>query len=117
MSQHPEDFLSLQPEKKDQLAVCLCRLRKANLVAKLQELRAGDKDGADQSPTTGDKAEDSDPLDVLTFQAGYVAEQLTCLEAVRGNLCLYASTGDHTHFNFIIRLVCHSIETIESETD
>lgn len=81
MSQHPEDFLSLQPEKKDQLAVCLCRLRKANLVAKLQELRAGDKDGADQSPTTGDKAEDSDPLDVLTFQAGYVAEQLTCLEA------------------------------------
>ncbi|KAM5146446.1 ral guanine nucleotide dissociation stimulator-like 2 isoform 2-T3 [Mantella aurantiaca] len=78
MSQHPEDFLSLPPERREQLSLCLARLRKANLVAKLQELRARDKDTADQSPTAG---ESSDPLDVLTFQAGYVAEQLTCLEA------------------------------------
>ncbi|XP_018413646.1 PREDICTED: ral guanine nucleotide dissociation stimulator-like 2 isoform X1 [Nanorana parkeri] len=81
MSQHPKDFLSLQPEKRDQLSFCLSRLRKSNLVAKLQELRAGDKNGADQPPAAGVKAEHSNALDVLIFQAGYVAEQLTCLEA------------------------------------
>ncbi|XP_068106288.1 ral guanine nucleotide dissociation stimulator-like 2 isoform X2 [Hyperolius riggenbachi] len=81
MSQYPEDFLSLDPLKRHKLSVCLSRLQKNNLVVKLQDLRSGEKDGPDHSPTAGDEEEHSDPQDVLTFQAGYVAEQLTCLEA------------------------------------
>ncbi|XP_072285695.1 ral guanine nucleotide dissociation stimulator-like 2 isoform X2 [Pyxicephalus adspersus] len=85
MSQHPEDFVSLEPEKREQLSLCLSRLGKTNLVAKLHEVIIGnkdrDKDNTDQSSLAGDEAETSDPLDVLIFQAGYVAEQLTCLEA------------------------------------
>ncbi|KAM9326338.1 ral guanine nucleotide dissociation stimulator-like 2 [Gastrophryne carolinensis] len=81
MSQYPEDFLSLDPAKRQQLSTCFSRLQKTTLVEQLQEIHAVEKDGAEQSPTAGEETENSDPLDILTLQAGHVAEQLTCLEA------------------------------------
>ncbi|XP_069841536.1 ral guanine nucleotide dissociation stimulator-like 2 isoform X2 [Dendropsophus ebraccatus] len=81
MSQYPGDFTSLDPGMREQLTRCFLRLKKSNLVAKLQEVHAGKKAAIEDSPPEGDENDHYDPLDILTFQAGYVAEQLTCLEA------------------------------------
>ncbi|CAH2314564.1 ral guanine nucleotide dissociation stimulator-like 2 isoform X2 [Pelobates cultripes] len=81
MSHYPDDFTSLDPEKRKRLSLCLSRLLKSNLVARLQELSVEQVD--DQEPLTPVEEETSasDPLDILIYQAGYVAEQLTSLEA------------------------------------
>uniref|UniRef100_A0A8C5QCW9 Ral guanine nucleotide dissociation stimulator-like 2 n=1 Tax=Leptobrachium leishanense TaxID=445787 RepID=A0A8C5QCW9_9ANUR len=81
MSQYPDDFISLDPEKRKRLSLCLSRLLKSNLVARLQELSVEQVD--DQEPVTpvDEDLSASDPLDILTYQAGHVAEQLTSLEA------------------------------------
>ncbi|KAM4696498.1 ral guanine nucleotide dissociation stimulator-like 2 isoform 2-T2 [Rhinophrynus dorsalis] len=81
MSQYPKDFLSLEPEKRQRLATCLSKLMKANLVKRLQEVCTEKKDEQETSSHLGNETGPSDPLDILTFQAGYVAEQLTSLEA------------------------------------
>ncbi|XP_075042544.1 ral guanine nucleotide dissociation stimulator-like 2 isoform X2 [Mixophyes fleayi] len=81
MSQYPQDFVSLDPGMRAQLSHCFLRLQKTNLVTQLQELGGGVEDGAGHPPTAGEETGQSDPLEILTFQAGEVAEQLTCLEA------------------------------------
>ncbi|XP_063794322.1 ral guanine nucleotide dissociation stimulator-like 2 isoform X2 [Pseudophryne corroboree] len=81
MSQYPKDFVSLDPSMRERLSLCFLRLQKTNLVTKLQELGGEEKDGAERPPMAGNETEHSDPLDILTFQASDVAEQLTCLEA------------------------------------
>ncbi|KAM8954226.1 ral guanine nucleotide dissociation stimulator-like 2 isoform 2-T2 [Pelodytes ibericus] len=80
MSQYPEDFISLDPEKRRRLSLCLSRLLKSNLVARLQELSVEPEDQVNLPPLV-EETSPSDPLDILTLQAGHVAEQLTCLEA------------------------------------
>ncbi|XP_075692602.1 ral guanine nucleotide dissociation stimulator-like 2 [Rhinoderma darwinii] len=81
MSQYPKDFISLDPGMREQLSRCFIRLRKTNLVTKLQEVDSGETTVPDDRPSVGEDNDNYDPLDILTFQAGYVAEQLTCLEA------------------------------------
>ncbi|XP_069602376.1 ral guanine nucleotide dissociation stimulator-like 2 isoform X3 [Ranitomeya imitator] len=80
MSQYPDDFILLDQDLREELSRCFVNLKKVNLVTKLQEVTVRER------PVTAAGAsleEDDhyDPLDVLTFQAVYVAEQLTCLEA------------------------------------
>ncbi|XP_018085612.1 ral guanine nucleotide dissociation stimulator-like 2 isoform X2 [Xenopus laevis] len=77
MTQYPEDFSSLDTEKRQQLS----RLLKGNMWKKLQELQVGEKDAKDSSNALAHETGPSDPLDILTFQAGHVAEQLTSMEA------------------------------------
>ncbi|KAM4640877.1 LOW QUALITY PROTEIN: ral guanine nucleotide dissociation stimulator-like 2 [Discoglossus pictus] len=79
MSQYPNDFLSLDFEKRQRLFY-LSRLPKSNLATTLQGLVA-ETDGQECHPTVEDETEPSDPLDILTFLASNVAEQLTSLEA------------------------------------
>ncbi|XP_056396376.1 ral guanine nucleotide dissociation stimulator-like 2 isoform X2 [Hyla sarda] len=88
MSQYPEDFISLDSAMREQLSRCFLKLKKSNLVAKLQEVIAGEKpeiptgwEKIEDTHSVGEEDEHYDPLDILTFQAVYVAEQLTCLEA------------------------------------
>ncbi|KAM4020180.1 ral guanine nucleotide dissociation stimulator-like 2 isoform 1-T3 [Anomaloglossus baeobatrachus] len=81
MSQYPEDFISLDPDMREELSRCFIRLKKANLVTKLQEANAGERLVTADGASAEEEDDHYDPLDVLTFQAGYVAEQLTCLEA------------------------------------
>ncbi|KAG9472132.1 ral guanine nucleotide dissociation stimulator-like 2 isoform X2 [Eleutherodactylus coqui] len=81
MSQYPEDFISLHPRMREELSRCFLRLKKRNLVTQLQEVTGEEKTVTEDGPSVGEEDEHYDPLDILTFQAGYVAEQLTCLEA------------------------------------
>ncbi|XP_053328699.1 ral guanine nucleotide dissociation stimulator-like 2 isoform X2 [Spea bombifrons] len=81
MSQYPEDFASLDPDKRKRLSLCLSKLMKSNLVAKLQELSVEQKEDQELLPTLAEETSPSDPLDILAFQAGHVAEQLTSMEA------------------------------------
>ncbi|XP_044124816.1 ral guanine nucleotide dissociation stimulator-like 2 isoform X1 [Bufo gargarizans] len=81
MSQYPEDFISLDPGVREELSRCFLRLKKTKLVTKLQEVDGGQKTVTEDVPSAGGETDYYDPLDVLTFQAVYVAEQLTCLEA------------------------------------
>lgn len=81
MSQYPEDFISLDSAMRKELSRCFLRLKKTNLVTQLQEVNAGEKTVTEDRPSVGEENDHYDPLDILTFQAGYVAEQLTCLEA------------------------------------
>ncbi|KAM3910606.1 ral guanine nucleotide dissociation stimulator-like 2 isoform 2-T2 [Leptodactylus fuscus] len=81
MSQYPEDFISLDPGMREQLSCCFLRLKKTNLVTKLQEVNATEKTVTEDRPSPEEEDDHYDPLDILTFQASYVAEQLTCLEA------------------------------------
>ncbi|KAE8585102.1 hypothetical protein XENTR_v10021220 [Xenopus tropicalis] len=77
MSQYPEEFSSLETEKRQQLS----RLLKGNIGKKLEELNVEEKDNQDSSAALGHERGPSDPLDILAFQAGHVAEQLTSMEA------------------------------------
>ncbi|CAJ0946072.1 unnamed protein product [Ranitomeya imitator] len=99
MSQYPDDFILLDQDLREELSRCFVSLKKVNLVTKLQEVTVRER------PVTAAGAsleEDDhyDPLDVLTFQAGYVAEQLTCLEASSHTsawgLCGLEETGEET---------------------
>ncbi|XP_071981537.1 ral guanine nucleotide dissociation stimulator-like 2 isoform X3 [Engystomops pustulosus] len=80
MSQYPEDFISLDAGTREELSGCFTRLKKTNLVTQLEEVTAGQKAVTGERPPVLEN-DHYDPLDILTFQAGYVAEQLTCLEA------------------------------------
>ncbi|XP_075437055.1 ral guanine nucleotide dissociation stimulator-like 2 isoform X2 [Ascaphus truei] len=81
MSQYPEDFVSLDSEIRQRLSLSLSP--NANMVTRLQGLGTGETVRRERCPPDGEepKTANSDPLDILTFQAGHVAEQLTTLEA------------------------------------
>ncbi|XP_053577867.1 ral guanine nucleotide dissociation stimulator-like 2 isoform X2 [Bombina bombina] len=81
MSQYPEDFVSLDSETRQRLSLRLSKLSITSLGTKLQGLSVAEKNGPEPNPGAAEESALTDPLEILTYLAAYVAEQLTSIEA------------------------------------